>query len=67
MTKLQKYLNRKKLRQADFAVTLGVVRGWPIDPSQVSRWCSGERVPCMATRVHIEQATGGKVSRRAWS
>ena len=56
--KLEAYLAKHGIKMAEFAAQIGV------DPTAVSRWCSGKRTPLIEQLLKIDRVTGGKVSLR---
>jgi len=57
---LRKWLAEKNIRQADFAVMIGVRQ------SMVSQLASGKRQPSLELTLKIEQVTRGKVTLSDW-
>lgn len=60
MTDLAKYLDRAKIRQADFAAEIGVTQ------ATVSRLAKGVSIPSLELAVRIERLTGGAVTAVSW-
>lgn len=58
--RLETYLSKQNLRQADFAKLVGVT------PATVSRLIAGQLSPSLDLAARIEDATKRKVPMRSW-
>lgn len=58
MTRLANYLKDKRIKQKDFAETIGVSEGY------LSQMCKGTHSPSLSMAIRIEDATGGAVAVR---
>lgn len=56
MHKLERYLERNRLTQADFAERVGTTQG------AIARYIAGQRMPRPEVLVRIIDATGGEVT-----
>ena len=56
--KLEAYLAKHGIKMSEFAEQIGV------DPTAVSRWCSGKRTPLVGQLLKIDYVTKGQVSLR---
>ena len=60
MGDLKTYIDKKGISQADFARLIKV------DPSALSRYLSGKRLPPPQVAIRIQNATQGFVSFQHW-
>jgi DNA-binding XRE family transcriptional regulator len=60
MEKLETYLARENIRQADFAVTVGTTQ------ATISKLISGSVTPSLSLAVRIQRATDGCVTCEGW-
>lgn len=60
MTCLKDYLTNTKIRQQDFAATIGV------EQASVSRLQSGQQIPTLQLAIKIEAVTNGEVDLYSW-
>ena len=61
MSILQRYLDRHKMKQSEFAAKVRV------DRPLVSMWCTGRRTPGLDNAIAIAIATEGEIPATAWT